>query len=124
MEIDEIVLVSTTESPHSRRALEDDEAADFTDDFIYLVMVAQFESFKHPFVVIFTLPLSIIGVMFSLILTNNPLSVIAVVGIILLLGIVVNNSILLVDYINQQKEKGHCSSFRSSTATSTVKPAR
>ena len=74
--------------------------------FIYLVMVAQFESFKHPFVVIFTLPLSIIGVMFSLILTNNPLSVIAVVGIILLLGIVVNNSILLVDYINQQKEKG------------------
>lgn len=74
--------------------------------FIYLVMVAQFESFKHPFVVIFTLPLSIIGVMFSLIITNNPLSVIAVVGIILLLGIVVNNSILLVDYINQQKEKG------------------
>ncbi|MCG7331741.1 efflux RND transporter permease subunit [Salinicoccus roseus] len=74
--------------------------------FIYLVMVAQFESFKHPFVVIFTLPLSIIGVMFSLILTNNPLSVIAVVGIILLLGIVVNNSILLVDYINQQKDKG------------------
>ncbi|MFC3420177.1 efflux RND transporter permease subunit [Salinicoccus hispanicus] len=74
--------------------------------FIYLVMVAQFESFKHPFVVILTLPLSIIGVMFSLLITNNPLSVIAVVGIILLLGIVVNNSILLVDYINQQKEKG------------------
>ncbi|WP_031547367.1 efflux RND transporter permease subunit [Salinicoccus luteus] len=74
--------------------------------FIYLVMVAQFESFKHPFVVIFTLPLSIIGVMFSLLITNNPLSLIAFVGIILLLGIVVNNSILLVDYINQQKEKG------------------
>lgn len=74
--------------------------------FIYLVMVAQFESFKHPFVVIFTLPLSIIGVMFSLLITNNPLSIIAFVGIILLLGIVVNNSILLVDYINQQKEKG------------------
>ncbi|GAA3732612.1 efflux RND transporter permease subunit [Salinicoccus jeotgali] len=74
--------------------------------FIYLVMVAQFESFKHPFVVIFSLPLSIIGVMFSLIITNNPLSVIAVVGVILLLGIVVNNAILLVDYINQQKAKG------------------
>lgn len=74
--------------------------------FIYLVMVAQFESFKHPFVVLFALPLSIIGVMFSLLITNNPLSVIAVVGIILLLGIVVNNAILLIDYINQQKEKG------------------
>ncbi|MCG1010077.1 efflux RND transporter permease subunit [Salinicoccus sp. ID82-1] len=74
--------------------------------FIYLVMVAQFESFKHPFVVLFSLPLSIIGVMFSLIITNNPLSVIAVVGFILLLGIVVNNAILLIDYINQQKEKG------------------
>src|SRR5699024_7901404 len=74
--------------------------------FIYLVMVAQFESFKHPFVVIFAIPLSIIGVMLSLLVTNNPLSIVAFVGIILLLGIVVNNSILLVDYTNQQKEKG------------------
>ncbi|WP_156823608.1 efflux RND transporter permease subunit [Salinicoccus albus] len=74
--------------------------------FIYLVMVAQFESFKHPFVVIFAIPLSIIGVMLSLLVTNNPLSIVAFVGVILLLGIVVNNSILLVDYTNQQKEKG------------------
>lgn len=74
--------------------------------FIYLVMVAQFESFRHPFIVIIAMPLSIIGVMAALFITDSPLSVVAFVGIILLLGIVVNNSILLVDYTNQQKEKG------------------
>ena len=74
--------------------------------FIYLVMVAQFESFKHPFVVIIAMPLSIIGVMAALFITDSPLSVVSFVGIILLLGIVVNNSILLVDYTNQQKAKG------------------
>lgn len=75
--------------------------------FIYLVMVAQFESFKHPFIVIMAVPLSIIGVMLALVITNNPLSIVSFVGIIMLLGIVVNNSILLVDYTNQQKEKGY-----------------
>lgn len=74
--------------------------------FIYLVMVAQFESFKHPFIVIIAMPLSIIGVMAALFITDSPLSVVSFVGIIMLLGIVVNNSILLVDYTNQQKEKG------------------
>nr|WP_052255295.1 efflux RND transporter permease subunit [Salinicoccus sp. YB14-2] len=74
--------------------------------FIYLVMVAQFESFKHPFIVIIAMPLSIIGVMAALIVTNSPLSVVSFVGIIMLLGIVVNNSILIVDYTNQQKAKG------------------
>src|SRR5699024_7097014 len=74
--------------------------------FIYLVMVAQFESFRHPFIVIMAMPLSIVGVMAALVITDNPLSVISFVGIIMLLGIVVNNSILLVDYTNQQKEKG------------------
>ena len=74
--------------------------------FIYLVMVAQFESFKAPFAVIMTIPLAFIGVALSLLITNNPLSVIAMVGIILLIGIVVNNAILIVDYIQQQKEKG------------------
>ncbi|WP_411842314.1 efflux RND transporter permease subunit [Salinicoccus sp. HZC-1] len=74
--------------------------------FIYLVMVAQFESFKYPFIVIMAVPLSIIGVMLSLIITDSPLSIVSFVGIIMLLGIVVNNSILLVDYTNQQKQKG------------------
>lgn len=75
--------------------------------FIYLVMVAQFESFRHPFIVIMAVPLSIIGVMLALVITNNPLSIVSFVGIIMLLGIVVNNSILLVDYTNQQKERGY-----------------
>lgn len=74
--------------------------------FIYLVMVAQFESFRHPFIVIMAMPLSIVGVMAALVITDSPLSVVSFVGIIMLLGIVVNNSILLVDYTNQQKEKG------------------
>lgn len=74
--------------------------------FIYLVMVAQFESFRHPFIVIIAMPLSIIGVAAALFITDSPLSVVSFVGIIMLLGIVVNNSILLVDYTNQQKAKG------------------
>ncbi|CAM3915573.1 efflux RND transporter permease subunit [Alkalicoccus chagannorensis] len=74
--------------------------------FIYLVMVAQFESFKHPFVVMFTVPLFIIGVLLSLTITQNPLSVMVFIGIIVLAGIVVNNAIVLVDYINQKKEQG------------------
>jgi hydrophobic/amphiphilic exporter-1 (mainly G- bacteria), HAE1 family len=74
--------------------------------FIYLVMVAQFESFKYPLIVMFTVPLFIIGVMLSLTVTQNPLSVMVFIGIIVLAGIVVNNAIVLVDYINQQKEKG------------------
>ena len=74
--------------------------------FIYLVMAAQFESFRHPFVVIIAMPLSIVGVALGLIVTDSPLSIVSFVGIIMLLGIVVNNSILLVDYTNQQVEKG------------------
>ncbi|WP_026865941.1 efflux RND transporter permease subunit [Jeotgalicoccus marinus] len=74
--------------------------------FIYLVMAAQFESFRHPFIVIIAMPLTIIGIALGLIVTNSPLSIVSFVGIIMLLGIVVNNSILLVDYTNQQKEKG------------------
>ncbi|WP_306301303.1 efflux RND transporter permease subunit [Thalassobacillus sp. C254] len=74
--------------------------------FIYLVMVAQFESFKYPFVIMFTVPLFVIGVMLALTVTQTPISVIALIGVIVLAGIVVNNAIVLVDYINQKKEKG------------------
>ncbi|SDN86754.1 efflux RND transporter permease subunit [Alkalicoccus daliensis] len=75
--------------------------------FIYLVMVAQFESFKYPFIIMFTVPLFIIGVMLALTVTQSPISVMAIIGVIVLAGIVVNNAIVLVDYINQQKEKGY-----------------
>ncbi|MFZ4454490.1 efflux RND transporter permease subunit [Salibacterium aidingense] len=74
--------------------------------FIYLVMAGQFESFKYPFVVMFSVPLVVIGVMLALTATQTPLSVTVFIGLIVLAGIVVNNAIVLVDYINQLKEKG------------------
>ncbi|RSL34951.1 efflux RND transporter permease subunit [Salibacterium salarium] len=74
--------------------------------FIYLVMAGQFESFKYPFVVMFSVPLVVIGVMLALTVTQTPLSVTVFIGLIVLAGIVVNNAIVLVDYINQLKVKG------------------
>lgn len=73
---------------------------------VYIVMAAQFESFKYPFVIIFSVPLMVIGVALGLFATNTPISVTAIIGVLVLVGIVVNNGIVLVDYINQQKEKG------------------
>ncbi|KZE38318.1 cation transporter [Bhargavaea cecembensis] len=73
---------------------------------VYIVMAAQFESFKYPLVIMFTVPLMIIGVSLGLFLTNMPISVSSVIGILILVGIVVNNGIVLVDYINQRKSEG------------------
>ena len=74
---------------------------------VYIVMAAQFESFKYPFVVMFTVPLMIIGVSGGMVVTNTPISVMAMIGIIVLAGIVVNNAIVIVDYINQLKQDGY-----------------
>lgn len=73
---------------------------------IYLVMAAQFESFKLPFVMIFSVPLMVIGVALSLLLTNTLLGVTVIIGILILVGIVVNNGIVLIDYINQKRQQG------------------
>lgn len=73
---------------------------------VYIVMAAQFESFKYPFVIMFSVPLMIIGVALGLFITNTPMSVTAIIGILILVGIVVNNGIVLVDYINQRKRAG------------------
>ncbi|NQT27196.1 efflux RND transporter permease subunit [candidate division KSB1 bacterium] len=72
----------------------------------YMVMASQFESLLDPFIILFTIPLSIIGVAFGLVVTGTTLSVMSIIGIIMLLGIIVNNGIVLVDYINQLREKG------------------
>ncbi|GEL07963.1 efflux RND transporter permease subunit [Salisediminibacterium halotolerans] len=80
--------------------------------FVYLVMAAQFESLRYPFVIMFSVPLVVIGVAIALTLTRTPISVTAFIGLIVLVGIVVNNSIVLVDYINQRKEAG----FKSADA--------
>ncbi|TFE03694.1 efflux RND transporter permease subunit [Jeotgalibacillus sp. R-1-5s-1] len=73
---------------------------------VYFVMAAQFESFKYPFVIMFTVPLSVIGVAIALFVTQTPVSVTAIIGLLVLSGIVVNNGIVLVDYINQRKASG------------------
>ena len=73
---------------------------------VYMVMASQFESLVDPFIIMFTVPLSIIGVLGFLFITNTSLSVMALVGVVMLVGIAVNNGIVLVDYINQLRERG------------------
>ena len=73
---------------------------------IYLIMVAQFQSLKSPFIIMFTIPLAFTGGMLALFLSGKPVSVIAVIGFIMLAGIIVNNGIVLVDYINQLRREG------------------
>jgi len=74
--------------------------------FIYLIMVAQFQSLLSPFIVMFTIPLAFTGGFLALIVTGNPVSIIAFLGLIILSGIVVNNGIVFVDYINKRRESG------------------
>ena len=73
---------------------------------VYMVMASQFESLVDPFIILFTIPLALIGVVFGLLVTGTTLSVMALVGIVMLVGIVVNNGIVLVDYINQLRDRG------------------
>jgi len=72
----------------------------------YMVMASQFESLLDPFIILFTIPLSIIGVALFLFITNTTLTIMALIGIIMLVGIVVNNGIVLVDYMNQLRAQG------------------
>lgn len=74
--------------------------------FIYLVLASQFESFLHPFTIMLALPLAIVGALLALFLTDVPLGMPAMIGIILLMGLVTKNSILLVDYTNQLRDQG------------------
>jgi HAE1 family hydrophobic/amphiphilic exporter-1 len=74
---------------------------------VYMVMASQFESFLHPFVIMFTVPMGLIGVVLALALTHTAVSVVVFIGVILLCGIVVNNAIVLVDYVNYlRREEG------------------
>jgi HAE1 family hydrophobic/amphiphilic exporter-1 len=73
---------------------------------VYLVMASQFESFIHPLVVIFTVPLGAIGAVIALFLTGNTINVVAVIGAVMLAGIVVNNAIVLIDAVNQRRAEG------------------
>ena len=70
---------------------------------MYMVMAAQFENLIHPFIILGTLPLALIGVVLGLVVAGTPLSVISCIGILMLIGIIVNNAIVLIEFINQQK---------------------
>jgi len=74
--------------------------------FVYLIMVAQFQSLKSPFIIMFTIPLAFTGGFMALLITGKELSIIAMIGFIMLVGIIVNNGIVLVDYINQLRGEG------------------
>ncbi len=74
--------------------------------FMYLIMVAQFQSLLSPFIIMFTVPLAFTGGFFGLYLSGSEVSVIALIGFVMLSGIIVNNGIVLVDYINQLREAG------------------
>lgn len=73
---------------------------------VYLIMVAQFQSLKSPFIVMFTIPLAFTGGFLALLITGMELSVVALIGFVMLVGIIVNNGIVLVDYINQLRREG------------------
>ena len=73
---------------------------------VYLVMASQFESLLHPFIILFTIPLALIGAVLALYVTGTSISVVVFIGLILLAGIVVNNAIVLIDLINQLRERG------------------
>lgn len=73
---------------------------------VYLIMVAQFQSLLSPFIVMFTIPLAFTGGFLGLIITGNPISIVAFLGLIILTGVVVNNGIVFVDYINLLRREG------------------
>jgi HAE1 family hydrophobic/amphiphilic exporter-1 len=73
---------------------------------IYMVMASQFENFLHPFVIMFTIPLGLIGVVLGLLISGRPVNLPVLIGFILLGGIAVNNGIVMIDYINQLIRRG------------------
>ncbi|MPT35334.1 MAG: efflux RND transporter permease subunit [Flavobacterium sp.] len=73
---------------------------------VYLVMVGLYDSYVHPFVVLFSVPLSFIGALLALGLTNNSLNIFTILGIIMLIGLVCKNAIMLVDFTNQRRAAG------------------
>ena len=74
--------------------------------FMYLIMVAQFQSLLSPFIIMFTVPLAFTGGLFGLFAAGSEFSVIAMIGFVMLSGIIVNNGIVLIDYTNQLCDKG------------------
>ncbi len=74
--------------------------------FIYLIMVAQFQSLLSPFIVLFTIPLAFTGGLLALMITGTKLSIVSMIGFLVLAGVVVNNGIVFIDYVNQLRAEG------------------
>lgn len=73
---------------------------------VYIVMASQFESFLHPFLILFTIPMALVGVFLTLYVLKIPIGITVYIGMITLVGIVVNNAIVLIDYINKLRKRG------------------
>jgi HAE1 family hydrophobic/amphiphilic exporter-1 len=112
-------IVSRTPMPVGISAIVSGQSEEMQDSFksmqfalalavflVYLVMASQFESLIHPFVILFTIPLALIGAVLALFVTGTTINIVAFIGIIMLAGIVVNNAIVLVDLINQLRAQG------------------
>ncbi len=78
----------------------------FAAILVYMIMAAQFERLLHPFIIMFCIPLALIGAILGLLMTNIPLGITAMIGFVVLVGIVINNGIVLVTYVEQLQEKG------------------
>jgi HAE1 family hydrophobic/amphiphilic exporter-1 len=112
-------IVDEVELPVGTTAFLSGQSDDMNDSFrslqfvlllaiflVYLVMASQFESLVHPFVILLTIPLAVIGAVWALWLTGTTVNVVAYIGLIMLAGIVVNQSIVLIDAVNQARERG------------------
>jgi HAE1 family hydrophobic/amphiphilic exporter-1 len=113
------VIVADVQVPVGTTAFLSGQSEDMNDSFrslqfvlllaiflVYLVMASQFESLVHPFVILLTIPLAIIGAVWALWITGTTVNVVAYIGLIMLAGIVVNQSIVLIDAVNQARERG------------------
>jgi HAE1 family hydrophobic/amphiphilic exporter-1 len=112
-------IVSQTAMPNGITAMVSGQSEEMQDSFrsmqfalalavflVYLVMASQFESLIHPLVILFTIPLALVGAVLALFITGTTVNIVAFIGVIMLAGIVVNNAIVLVDLINQLREQG------------------
>jgi len=112
-------IVSRTPMPAGISAIVSGQTEEMQDSFksmqfalalavflVYLVMASQFESLIHPFVILFTIPLALVGAILALFITGTTINIVAFIGVIMLAGIVVNNAIVLVDLINQLRDQG------------------
>ena len=112
-------IIRATPMPNGISAMVSGQSEEMQDSFrsmqfalalavflVYLVMASQFESLIHPFVILFTIPLALVGAVLALFVTGTTINIVALIGVIMLAGIVVNNAIVLVDLINQLRADG------------------